>query len=178
MAAPERAGAFSPSAAATVPGGPVLIGLAAAVMAGGRAALAYMADIAAVVLFAAALLALLRTFLGPLPAGAAFLVTGALGLCLRRLMAAYTPPCSWKWGRRACFCRFPLLRPGRGGSRGREARISDPAGLAFRPRRADPRPGAGVPRLRQPVRSGARGRGQRKLRLFRQRGGRGYRDYS
>ena len=78
MAAPERAGAFSPSAAATVPGGPVLIGLAAAVMAGGRAALAYMADIAAVVLFAAALLALLRTFLGPLPAGAAFLVTGAL----------------------------------------------------------------------------------------------------
>ncbi len=89
-------------------------------MAGGRAALAYMADIAAVVLFAAALLALLRTFLGPLPAGAAFLVTGALGLCLRRLMAAYTPPCSWKWGRRACFCRFPLLRPGRGGSRGRK----------------------------------------------------------
>lgn len=103
MAAPERAGAFSPSAAATVPGGPVLIGLAAAVMAGGRAALAYMADIAAVVLFAAALLALLRTFLGPLPAGAAFLVTGALGLCLRRLMAAYTPSLLMEMGAEGLF---------------------------------------------------------------------------
>lgn len=103
MAAPERAAAPSPAARPTVPGGPVLIGLAAAVMASGRAALAYMADIAAVVLLAAALLALLRRGLGPLPAGAAFLLTGTLGLCLHRLMAAYTPSLLAEMGANGLF---------------------------------------------------------------------------
>lgn len=96
MAVKERAvssvPAFGASAdPAVVPGGPVLIALAAAAIVSGRAALLYTADIAAVVVLAAALLALLRKWLGPLPAGASFLLTGTLGLALQLFMAAYTP---------------------------------------------------------------------------------------
>ncbi len=102
MAAPERAVAH-PAPPATVPSGPVLIGLAAAAMASGRASLAYIADMAAVVILSAALLALLRKSFGFLPAGAPFLLTGTLGLCLDRLMTAYSPSLRTEMGGEGLF---------------------------------------------------------------------------
>ena len=96
MAAKERAVSPVPASGASadpavVPGGAVLIARAAAAFVSGRAALLYTVDIAAVVVLAAALLALLRKLLGSLPAGASFLLTGTLGLCLQLFMAAYMP---------------------------------------------------------------------------------------
>ncbi len=94
MAAQERAVSPLPGASvesAVVPGGPVLIGLAAAALVSGRAALLVIADVAAVVMLAALLLTLLRKGLGPLPAGASFLLTGTLGLCLQLVMAGFAP---------------------------------------------------------------------------------------
>ena len=102
MAAPVSA-AGRPAAAATVPGGPVLIGLAAAAMASGRASLAYIAGIAAVVLLSSALLGLLRRVFGPLPAGVPLILTGTMGLGLDWMWAAYAPSLRTEMGAAGLF---------------------------------------------------------------------------
>lgn len=77
--------------AATCPASVVLICLLSAVMTSGPAALLYIADGAVVVLAGAVLLWLLKKVTGVLPMGVSFLVTGAMGGCLRLLMAAFLP---------------------------------------------------------------------------------------